>query len=513
MKSSRTRIALLAFLCGTSLLQADILILNNGTKHEGTVLSENADFIRMRYRLTPKIWDEKNFLRADIKELIKQTPQEVELVELKKLLPTADLLPADRYEQIIQDQLRPFISKYEGTPEAKEAQTIADTLQEEKKRVSNGEIKLAGKWLNPTETKAESYNIEAYKILQEMRRKMAANNWIESLQTFDKFFQSRPPYTASTYYPDAITAAMEAMDNLAAILTKMAGEQPVLSKQREAGLRTMAIEEQSRTKAAIEEEKGKWRAEADAAKRSGVRWIEPYKYDMASISTIQKILQAEKARLALVNLDELKTRNEAFVTVYRKIGEEDYTGGAAAYERIQGFSNVPEYKDVVADLKSKLLALYSDLVRKSQASQAAVSGSSAIGGTAAATVDDRVARILAQNAGTAATPAPGAPGTAAPGAAPAPGAAAPAPGTPGAVAPAQVPGQVQAPAPAPAGNPPIQQQPGVQTPYPPQAQAPYPPQAPAYIPPEESNTQTYIIIGMAVLLALFGFLAFKKKKE
>ncbi|MEN3940418.1 PTPDL family protein [Prosthecobacter sp. SYSU 5D2] len=499
MKSSRSRIALLAFFCGTSLLQADILILKNGTKYEGNVLSEGPTSIRMKYRLTPKIWDEKDFSRDEIQELIKQTPQEVELIELKKLLPTADLLPADRYEQIIQDQLRPFINKYEGTPEAKEAEAIAATLQEEKKRVSNGETKLAGKWLNATETQAEAYNIEAYKLLVEMREQKAKGNWIESLQVYDKFLKSRPPYTASTYYPEAVTEAMESMDKLGSILTKMAGEQPILNKQREEGLRKMEKDEQSRTRAAIDEEKNKWRAESEAMKRNGVRWIEPYKYDMSSISVMQKAVMAEKARLALVNLDELKTRNEAFVDVYRKIGEEDYTAGAAAFERIQGFSNVPDYKEVVADLKAKLLKLYADLVRKSQASQAAISGSSAIGGAASATVDDRVARILAQANGGAA-PATGAPGATAP----APGAA-PAPGTPGTAVPA--PG-APATAPAPAANPPVQQQPAPQS-YPPQAQAP----VPAYVPPvEESNTQTYIMIGMGLLIVLFGAMAFMKKK-
>jgi hypothetical protein len=508
MKSSRSRIALLAFLCGPSLLQADILILKNGTKHEGNVLSESPTSIRMKYRLTPKIWDEKDFQRADIQELIKQTPQEVELVELKKILPTADLLAADRYEQIIQDQVRPFITKYQGTPEAKEAEAIAATLEEEKKKVSNGETKLAGKWLNATETKAEEYNIAAYKLLAEMRASKAKGNWIEALQVFDQFSRSRPPYIASTYYGEAVTEAMECMDKLGSILTKMAGEQPIISKQREEGLRKMDRDEQSRTKAAIDEEKNTWRAQADAQKRNGVRWLEPYKYDLSSISTLQKAVLAEKARLALVNLDDLKTRNEAFVSVYRKIGEEDYTAGAAAFERIQGFSNTPEYKDVVADLKAKLLKLYADLVRKSQASQAALSGSSAIGGAASATVDDRVARILAQN-NSGAAPATATPGAvAAPGTAAAPGVAV-APGTAAAPgAPTNVTG-APATAPAPAANPPIQQQPPQQAPYPP-AQNP----VPAYVPPvEESNLQTYIMIGMGVLLLLFGFMALKKKKD
>lgn len=488
MKPSRSRIALLAFLCGTSLLHADILILKSGTKVEGNILSESPTAIRMKYRLTPKIWDEKDFSRDEIQQVIKQSPQEVELIELKKILPTPDLLPADKYEQVIQDRVRPFINKYQGTPESKEAEGIAATLQEEKKRVSNGEVKLGGRWLNAAEARGEQYNIEAFKIQKEMQEQMSKNEFIDALRTFDKFTRVRPGYTASTYYPQSITDALTCLDKLETTLSKMAQEQPSLQKARDEGLKKLDDDDKAKTRAAIDGEKNKWRAEAEAQRRANVRWMEPYKYDLPSILAAQKVIVGERTRLQAINLEELKVRNEAFVAVYRKIGEGDYAGGAAAFERVQPFASVNEYRDVVADLKAKLLKLYGELVRKNNSGQMATSGSAALGTGTASSVDDRVARILAENNGTAAPAATGAPATAA-----APAGTAPAP--------------VTAPAPAPAVRPPVQQQPVVQAPQPPVAQAP------AYVPPaEESNFQTYVIIGMAVLLVLFGVMAFKKKK-
>jgi len=504
MKPSRSRIALLALLCGTSLLHADILILKNGDKHEGTILNESPTAIRMKYRLTPKIWDEKDFPRTDIQEVIKQTPQEVELIALKKLLPTPDLLPADKYEQLIQDRFRPFVNKYPGTPEAKETEAIIDSLQEEKKKVSNGQVKLEGRWLTVEETKGEQYNIDTFKLYDEMKAQMAKSEWVEALRIFDQFAKKGANYTASTYYPAVVADALVCMEKYDAVLTKMEQEQPALLKQRDEGLKKLADDDKVRTRAAIDKEKVTWRAQADALKRTGVRWIEPYKYDKVSITAAQKLLTTERARLELVNLDDMKVRNEAFVTVYRKIGEGDYAGGAAAYGRIQSFGSVNEYKDIVADLKAKLLALYSDLLRKNSAGQTATSGSSAIGGTESAGVDDRVARILAEANGGQPAAAPA--GTA-------PAMAAPTATAPAGTAPAVVPpGTTVAPvaAPAPATNPPVQQRPVAQAP-----QAPAAPVAPAYAPPppaEESNIQLYIIIGMGVLLVLFGAMAFKKKK-
>jgi hypothetical protein len=43
----------------------------------------------MRYKLTPKIWDEKDILRTEIAGIIKQKPEEVEVIELKQAPPHA----------------------------------------------------------------------------------------------------------------------------------------------------------------------------------------------------------------------------------------------------------------------------------------------------------------------------------------------------------------------------------------------------------------------------------------
>ncbi|HRJ11500.1 MAG TPA: hypothetical protein PLP58_23175, partial [Prosthecobacter sp.] len=407
MKSSRFRIALLALLCGTSLLRADYLIMKNGDKVEGTILSETPDAVRMKYRLTPKIWDEKDFPRAEIDQVVKQRPEEVEIVELRKILPTEDLLTADKYEQIIQDRLRPFVNQYKDTPEAKEAEGIIATLQDEKKKVSDGGIKLEGKWLSAAEARGEEYNIEAYKLLAKMRAHMAAGDWLEALRVFENFSKKKPGYTGSTYYPAAITEALASMEKWEVLLSKMGQEQPALDKTRKDGLKKLEEADQARTKAAIEEERAKWQAQAEADRRAQIGWIAPYRYDLPSILNMQKKIVAERSRLTALNLEDMRIRNEAISQVYRKIGQEDYNGGVAAFERISSLSNVPEYRDVINDLKSKMLALYNTLVRRQMAAaQSAAAGSSAIGGTTTTGQDERVAAILAEASGQAPAAAP-----------------------------------------------------------------------------------------------------------
>lgn len=496
MKSSRIRLALLALACGTSLVHADYLILKNGDKIEGNILNESTDSVRMKYRLTPKIWDEKDFARTEIDQVVRQRPEEVEIIELRKLLPTEDLLTPDRYEQIIQDRLRPFVNQYKDTPESKEAEKIITTFQEEKKKVSNGEVKLEGKWLSAAEAKGAEYDIQAYRLLTEMRANMAKNQWLEALRVFENFSKKKPGYVGSIYYPAAVGEALVCMDKWDAVLSKMAQEQPALSKAREEGLNKLSDSEKDRTKAAIEQEKAKWQAQSEADRRAQIRWVAPYKYDLTSILNMQKAIVGERAKLQAINLDDLRQRNEAVSLVYRKIGEEDYTAGAAAFERVSTLSNAADYRDVVADLRTRLMALYNNLVRKQAATaQASAAGSTAIGGTATTGQDERVARILAEASGQA--PAAGQPAAAAPMQQQAPAAAQ-------AATPAPAAAPVQQPAPAP-----VQQAPVAQAP------APAPAPAPAYTPPpeeESSGFQTYLIIGLGVVVLLLLVMLMQKKK-
>lgn len=499
MKPSRIRTAILALLCGTSLLHADFLILKNGNKVEGNILSETPDAVRMRYRLTPKIWDEKDFPRAEIDQVVKQRPEEVEIVELRKLLPTEDLLTADKYEQIIQDRLRPFINQHKDTPEAREAEEIMAALQDEKSKVSNGGIKLEGRWLDAVEAKGEEYNIEAYKLLSRMRAHMEKSEWLEALRVFENFTKKKPGFAGSTYYPTAITEALNCMEKWEPALSKMAQEQPALDKARKDGINKLEDSEKARTKAAIDEERLKWQAQAEADRRSQIGWITPYKYDRPSIENMQKRIVTERAKLTAINLDDLRVRNEAINQVYRKIGQEDYNGGLAAFERVSGLGNSADYRDLIADMRAKLMALYNTLMSRQMASaQSPAAGSSAIGGTATTGQDARVAQLLAETSGQA--PSVDQPATAPPAQ---PAAAQPATPAPAAPAPAAVP----APAPAaPAPNPPMVQ--------PAAAPAPMPvPAQPVMTPPaEESGFQTYVIIGMGVLLLLLVVMLLQKKK-
>ncbi|HYF35110.1 MAG TPA: PTPDL family protein [Prosthecobacter sp.] len=493
MKLSRFRLAFLALLGGASLAHADILVLKNGSRVEGNILQESPEAIRMKYRLTPKIWDEKTFMRADIQEVIKQTPEEVEIVELRKVLPTPDLLSADKYEQIIQDRLRPFVNKYKGTKEAKEVEGIIAQLQEEKTKVTGGQVKLEGQWLSAQEAKAEQFTIQAYLALNAIRAKTAEQKWSEALREYDAFIKQGPALRATRYYPAIVTEVLTALDKWSIQLTKMATEQPVLKKERDEGLKKLEEPELSRTKAAIANEMSTWRAEAQAARNNRQRWIEPNKYDSLTIQSVQKDVIAEKSKLQLLDLEATRVQNESLSAVLRKIGEKDYAGGVHSYNQIAHLSTNPQYKDIVQDLQRRLREIYNELVTRQRSGAGSMTTNAAATVGSSTTQDEAVARILADTPG-------GAPVAAA-------AAKAPAAATPPGAAPAVAPASAPATAPVAAAAP----RPVTTTPPPaPVAAAPV-----ANTASDGPDMQMYLMIGAGVLVVvlLVAFMGQKKRER
>lgn len=537
MKLSRLHSAFLALVCSAGFAQADIVVLKDGKRLEGNITAENPQAIHMRYKLTPKIWDDKDIPRTDIAEIIKQKPEEVELIELKKLFPTVDLMTAEKYEQLIQDRLRPFVNRYPGTKEAAEAEKLIEAAQAEKEKVVAGGIKMEGKWLSPDEAKAAQYNIKAYGLRAAMLEKEMAKDYPGALKEFDQL--SSPVGMASIYYPKAIEEALAILTKLEAQVEQMIKDQPTLQSMRDEGIKKLIEPDLSRMKSAIEREKEQWKTTYELERKTS-KWFTPYKYDLASLKALSQAIAAEKARLKGISLPTITKINESIAQIMgtevaamknpealKKMGDAILAGEAAASGLDMNAQQF--YSAIFQGYRQRYAYAQQQIASQPQpgaaaaAAPGAVGGSSAISGTGTPGMDDRVAAALAAAAGgTAAAPAPGAavPVAPAPGAvqpvpnpavAPAPGMTAVptgVPAQPGTLAPGAVPPQAGY---APQPQPGAYQQPYNAAPM----VAPAPPQAvPA---PEEEgglSTNTLLLIGVGVVvIVLVAAMSGGKKKK
>lgn len=387
---------ILALLCASAtILRADVLILKNGEKKEGTILQEKADAIFMEYNVVPsgKIKDKKDFLRADIAQIIKQAPQEIEIVPLKKLLPTRDMMTADQYEKIIQDQLRPFVNKFPGTPEAKEVEAMITTLQEERGRVVKGEVKIENKWVDSGLVKRDDYNIQAFKMRTQMLEKAAEGDYENALKTWDQFSDPVLGYPGAIHYVKAVDEAVEILGKYETRIAQMIAEQPVLQSQRDASSSKLIEPDKSRVERAIKAEVDAWKAKYDAEKKSRTKWLPLYKYDLKSLQDAHKLVITEKNKLSLVDRAKLAMQNEAITAAMRYLSDENVMGADEAISRAAAVG-LKDYQKVIGTVRSKITQLKSELNKRKTSNRAFGGSSSAVGGSSGAITDDKVAEAM-----------------------------------------------------------------------------------------------------------------------
>jgi hypothetical protein len=515
MKLSRLLLAL-ALAAPSSLLRADIVTLKDGKKLEGTILEERPDGVFMKYKVTAKIMDEKFIPKAEIADggILKEKPEEIEIKELRKLLPTADLLTAEKYEQLIQDRLRPFVNRYPGTKEADEIKKMIDELQAEKEKVVAGGMKMEGRWLSPQDARAEKYNVDAYTLRVAMNEKAAAGDYSAALREFDAMSDKRKFHFTSVHYPKAVEEALAIMMTYDAKLSQMIKDQPVLQKQRDENQKRLIEPDLSRAKAAVDREVQEAAARFDVEKKES-KWVTPYKYDLKRLQELQKNVFSEKTKLQKIDVAQITKINDALhqATIHY-YNDKIVEGELALAEVMRAAAGNSEYSSIVQTYIGGFRRKRAEYAAKLQAANtnAAIAPGTVPGVVPGAPgADAAVARALAMAGGT--TPVQGQPVPAGavqqPGMMPQ-GVAPQQPGmTPQGVAP-QAPMQ---PGMAPQG---MIQQPGMVQPQP---AAPYAQPAPvAPAPPAEEegsiSMETILMVaGGAVVLVLLLVILLNKKKQ
>lgn len=353
--------------------RADIIILKSGEKVDGKILSENDTSITIQYQLTPKIKDTKVINKADIKELTRFTAAQTEIEErgLRKLVPTRDLMTAPEYEAIIQDQLRTFVAKHGGTPEAKEVEQIIATLSDEKAKVLSGQVKMEGKWVDEGTAKRDVYNIDAYRVRLSMKAKAedtVAGHFTEALREFDRL---RQQYPASVQLIPAVGEALEILDKYEKSLSGMSAEHPVLKQQRDTALKNAGPGDQA-TKMAIEQEDRNFKVVRDAEAKAKVKWRTLYKYDLASIQEAMAAVAKERQELKNLDLAALRAENEALSAAIGHLATGNATEAEAAMAGLKANRATLINKTEFAKREKELTALQTKIKAEMKAAKSAV---------------------------------------------------------------------------------------------------------------------------------------------
>lgn len=311
----RLTLAVLAALTAASF--ADTLKLKDGRVLEGRASDVTPTSVKFEWRPSPSVREEQVFQKSDIAELKVQSPDEVAVIELRKLMPTPDLTSPTTYKQAVEQKLKPFVAKFPTSPFIAEVNTILKTYEEELDKVSNGWLKLDGVWITPEENTWNKYIIESRVIRKEMEVDIKNKNIKDAL---DKVAKLEKEYAATPSYVEALDLYAKMLDDYEKDVLRQQQEQPGLIKEREDRLKTLDKQEASAVDLELKKAASDFKLKIADEKARGIRIPSADPTDMKSLKDTQTSITRERLRIQNL-LRDRKKYEEASSLVVRGLAE------------------------------------------------------------------------------------------------------------------------------------------------------------------------------------------------
>ncbi len=273
---------------------ADTVILKSGDKVEGKILSETDAELTLEVKITASIKDERVLKKADIEKIEKIQPDEEAWAGIKGISLGSESLDPGDYSGAV-NLLGAFISQFPQSAHSAEAKDKLAKLEEEKKRVDAGEMKLDGKWLSAAEVQEERVQISGRILLSRMKRLAAAGQYVEAMNVFAAIEKS---FGGSAAFPDAVVLARQTAPLLKAAAEQRLTQLKQLVEQNKARLANTQGADRVQLEAMQKQQQAATEATVAAAERSGVLWPPLSPANERSINALISRAGGETSRLA-----------------------------------------------------------------------------------------------------------------------------------------------------------------------------------------------------------------------
>ncbi len=331
-------------------LAGDIIKLKSGEKLDGVILSETATEVKIEIQASKTVKETKTVQRKDIVELVKATPDQFAAVELAKLVPTKDLMSDAEYQNVIAEKLEPFLKKYPTSRHKGEVEAILKTYQEEMAQAKSGAKKLEGTWITPAELDWNAYNFEARLRRVEMEKLLKANKYEAAYRLLAELETTKPASVETVRALELFKAVLPEMEKT---LERLAAEQPIKSKNRLEGVKSLSPEDQKRFEEALKQEEAdlKLRLEEDRKAKLGITAFS--EYDLKSLTDAKLALTKEAARINKLDLDATKAAATTFQTGLKNFYDKSYLAAQSNFETAAKVFGKDSFVKERADLAKK----------------------------------------------------------------------------------------------------------------------------------------------------------------
>jgi hypothetical protein len=281
--------------CSLSLfpVSADVLIMKNGEKLEGTILREEGDNYVIEVQAASKIRDEKFVPRAEVLKIERVPEFEKAYAIVADLCPAPELLSVQGYEERI-NKLREFIEAFPKSPRSPVVEEMIKSLEEEMALIKGGAVKLGEEIISAEDYEVNAYGYDALIAEKRIRHSVTRRDFLGALRGFDS-------YETSLGTPEGYAGLSSLMVQVletyrASIEESLAGLESRLAA-RASGLARMSPNDRAKSQRAIDDELLQ-AAERFLKEKSGqMKWITPHAYYKESLEEAQRQATAEAARL------------------------------------------------------------------------------------------------------------------------------------------------------------------------------------------------------------------------
>lgn len=296
-----------------SLLQADEVKLKSGQSFTGRITYEADDIIKIEVPVSASIKETKVIGRADIAEIIKDAPDDVEFNRIQGIIPTASLMPASAYRQLLETGPDSFLKAFPQSAHVPKVQEIRTTLAEELDKVERGFLKIEGEWLTP-QNKIDFKDLIDSRIrflsMSNLAQSGNINGLIGAMREFETIEKN---YYGSPAFPKAVELARRVIPDLGRQLQTMMRDVDYRNAEYEKALANSNPEAREQlTQVRAREEKTYQEAVA-ADKKSGMKWVQLNPRIKASIEAYLKLASMELARVNEFDVAVLTQQAEKLV--------------------------------------------------------------------------------------------------------------------------------------------------------------------------------------------------------
>jgi len=315
---SRSTLTALVLLPLLGIASADTIRLKNGTTYQGRILKEDPEQYVFEVQITKSIKDEKHISKADVASVERELPDEKAFKQLSLEL-APDLLEASDYQERIA-KMYAFLKAYPQSTHVADVKKATARLEQEQSAVEAGGVKLDGKMISSADRQKDAVEIDAKILAAKIQNAAKARAYVSALRQLGEFEKD---YSNTDTFRDSLPALRQIFQSYRAQLADVVMTYPQRVKNRTAGLDQMRPEDRANTERALADESKAVKAQYDADKKAGVKWLTPDAWDKTGLDETLRYLDQEMKRFDNLKIDTQFNSGKAWRDAWSAIQNHD----------------------------------------------------------------------------------------------------------------------------------------------------------------------------------------------